>query len=303
MVASSMNIERIGIVGLGEVGRILVEDLLVNSDVHMRVWDYQFDNSNSAAAHNLEDLASSSRISAACDAATAAQGCQLVLSAVTADQAVNAVDSILPHLLEGSWYVDLNSVSPSAKQRISDVVEEAGGRFVEASMMSPVMPLRTASPILLCGPHAVGLESLGRQLGFSDMKVVSEVLGVASATKMCRSVIVKGIEALVTESLLAARYYDVEDSVLESLDNLFPRPDWPEHARYLMSRSLLHGTRRAAEMREVVKTVQEAGLQPWMSEGSVKRQGWAPQFSSALEEESLGEMLDAIRAQFESNVN
>lgn len=303
MLASSMNIERIGIVGLGEVGRILAEDLLVNSDAHVRVWDYQFDNPNSAAAHNLEDLAPNSRISTACDAATAAQGCQLVLCAVTADQALNAADSILPYLPEGSWFVDLNSVSPGTKQAVSDLIECGGGRFVEASVMSPIMPLRSASPILLCGPHATGLECVGQKLGFSDMKVVSEALGVASATKMCRSVIVKGMEALVTESLLTAYHYGVEDAVLESLDNLFPRPDWPQHARYLISRSLQHGARRADEMREVAKTVREAGLNPWMSEGSVERQAWAPQFDSALNEASLDGMLDAIRTQFSNNLN
>jgi 3-hydroxyisobutyrate dehydrogenase len=118
---------------------------------------------------------------------------------------------------------------------------------------------------------------------------------------MCRSVIVKGMEALVTESLLAARYYGVEHSVLASLDNLFPRPDWPEHARYLISRSLQHGTRRAAEMREVGKTVQEAGFSPWMSDGTVERQAWAPRFDAALSEESLEGVLDAIRTQLSSN--
>jgi 3-hydroxyisobutyrate dehydrogenase-like beta-hydroxyacid dehydrogenase len=135
------------------------------------------------------------------------------------------------------------------------------------------------------------------------MKVVSEALGVASATKMCRSVIIKGMEALVAESLLAARHYGVEDAVLESLDNLFPRPDWPEHARYLISRSLMHGTRRADEMREAAKTVREAGLIPWMSEGSVERHAWAPQFDSALNEESLEGILDAIHTQFSNNLN
>ena len=292
-----MTLERVGIIGLGEVGRILAEDLLEQQDLLLRVWDYQFDNPGSAATCNLQALESSPALWAADDAANASEGCQLILSAVTADQALSAAEAILPGLEKGALFVDLNSVSPGTKRDISRVIEHTGGRFVEASVMSPIMPLRSTSPILLCGPHAEALESVGRKLGFSDMKAVSEELGVASATKMCRSVIVKGLEALVTESLLAARHYGVEDSVLVSLDNLFPRPDWPEHARYLISRSLAHGTRRAAEMLEAARTVQEAGYQPWMSEGSVKRQTWAPQFNAALGEESLAGMLDAIRAQ------
>lgn len=298
-----MTIERIGIIGLGEVGRILAEDLLKQPGVDLRVWDYQFDNPDSTAARNLQDLALNPRLSASPDAASAAQGCQVLLSAVTADQALSAAGSILPGFSNDSWFVDLNSVSPGTKQGINDIIENIGGRFVEAAVMSPIMPLRTASPILLSGPNAGTFEPFGRELGFSDLRAVSDAMGVASATKMCRSVIVKGMEALMTESLLAARFYGVEDTVLASLDKLFPGPDWREHARYLISRSLLHGTRRAAEMHEASKTVREAGLSPWMSEGSVETQAWAPQFNSALREESLDDMLDAIRAQFTPNVD
>ena len=292
-----MTVKRVGIIGLGEVGRILVEDLLGHSGMQVRVWDYQFDNAGSTAAVNLRDLSSNQLLGAADDAATAAEDCQLLFSAVTADQAMSAAQSILPGLEEGALFVDLNSVSPGTKQGASDLIESAGGRFVEASVMSPILPLRSASPMLLAGPHAAAAKLLGQQLGFSDMKVVSETLGRAAATKMCRSVIIKGMEALVTESLLAARHYGVEDAVLASLDNLFPRPDWPEHARYLISRSLQHGTRRAAEMREAAKTVDEASLCPWMSEASVKRHDWASQFSPALDQESLEGMLGAIRNQ------
>ncbi|MEH6517346.1 MAG: DUF1932 domain-containing protein [Halioglobus sp.] len=292
-----MMVERIGVIGLGGVGRILVEDLLNHPGLQVRIWDKQFANSSSIAANNLRYLGSNPLLCAADDAATAAQGCQLLFSAVTADQAVIAAESILPGLEKDALFVDLNSVSPGTKRGTCDLIEGAGGRFVEAAVMSPIVPLRSASPILLAGPHAAVLKSLSQQLGFSDMTAVSASLGRAAATKMCRSVIVKGVEALVTESLLTARHYGVEDSVLASLDNLFPGPDWPEHARYLISRSLVHGTRRAAEMREVAKTVDEAGLKPWMSEASVERHAWAPQFDSALKEQSLEGMLDTIRNQ------
>jgi len=220
-----------------------------------------------------------------------------MLSAVTADQALSAADSILSGLEKSAFFVDLNSVSPGTKKATADLVEAGGGRFVEASVMSPIMPLRVAAPILLSGSHARELESLAPQLGFSNMRAVSDELGVASATKMCRSVIVKGMEALVTESLLTARHYGVEDAALASLENLFPGPDWPQQARYLISRTLQHGERRACEMREVARTIEEAGYRPWMSEGCVKSQAWASQFSSALLEKSLDGMLDAIRAQ------
>ncbi|MFK8041389.1 DUF1932 domain-containing protein [Congregibacter sp.] len=291
-----MNIECVGIIGLGEVGRILSEDLLAQSPVSVRVWDHEFGTAGSKAAKNLKTLAGDERLSVAESAEEMSLGCQLLLSAVTADQAVNAAQSILPSLQRDTVFIDLNSVSPGAKQEISDLVESVKGRFVEAAVMSPIMPLRSGSPILLSGPNAGETVSMLEFLGFHAVSVASDEPGVASATKMCRSVIVKGMEALVSESLLAARHYGVEESVLGSLSNLFPGPDWPQHAQYLISRTLLHGERRAAEMREVVNTVREAGCDPLMSAATVERQAWAAQFQAALDEESLGEMLDAIRA-------
>jgi 3-hydroxyisobutyrate dehydrogenase-like beta-hydroxyacid dehydrogenase len=113
---------------------------------------------------------------------------------------------------------------------------------------------------------------------------------------MCRSVIVKGMEALIAESLLAGRHYGVEATVLDSLTNLFPSLDWNAHARYMMSRSLQHGARRAEEMREVARTVSDAGVEPWMSRACVERQGWAADHGELAAVEPLAQMLDELLA-------
>lgn len=233
---------------------------------------------------------------AADSATTAAQDCDLVISAVTAAQDLPAAESVLVGLRPGAWFLDLNSVSPATKCAAADLVRVAGGRYVEAAIMSPITPKRIASPILIGGPNAEHFLAEGRALGFGGMRFCSTELGTAAATKMCRSVIVKGIEALVSEALLTARHYGVEAAVVESLSDLFPRPDWDAHARYLISRTLLHGTRRAEEMEEVARTVSDAGVTPYMSQATVSRQALAPQFAAALENEELTAMLDAIHA-------
>ena len=105
------------------------------------------------------------------------------------------------------------------------------------------------------------------------------------------------MEALLAESLLTARRHGVEDAVLGSLNDLFPVADWPKLARYMISRSLQHGQRRAEEMREAARTVAEAGFEPWMSRGCVERQQWAADHAQALRGETLTEMLDSLLAQ------
>lgn len=160
--------------------------------------------------------------------------------------------------------------------------------------MSPILPKRSAAPILLGGTHAMTFVPLARELGFTGAEVFSETLGKASAAKMCRSVVIKGMEALLTEALLSARHYGVETTVLDSLRNLFPSLDWNTHARYMISRSLEHGVRRAEEMREVAATVRDAGFDAWMSSACVERQAWAATHRELADAEPLSEMLDAL---------
>ena len=212
-------------------------------------------------------------------------------------QDLAAAHSVLPGLAAGAWFVDLNSVAPASKLAVAELVNGAGGRFVEAAVMAPIAPARIRSPVLLGGPHAAAFLPMGQALGFAGMRFCSATPGQAAATKMCRSVIVKGVEALLSEALLAARHYGVESDVVASLGDLFPRPDWAAHARYMISRTLLHGARRAEEMREAARTVAEAGISPWMSEACIERQAWAPRHAAALGQQELVPLLDAMLAE------
>ena len=111
--------------------------------------------------------------------------------------------------------------------------------------------------------------------------MASAELGVASATKMCRSVMIKGLEAMVIESFTAARHYGVEDAVIASLKETFPAIDWEKQAAYFFQRVIEHGRRRSEEVREVAQTVREAGLEPWSAAGTAERQAWVADLADA----------------------
>ncbi|HTN41273.1 MAG TPA: DUF1932 domain-containing protein, partial [Asticcacaulis sp.] len=288
-----MSISTIALIGFGEVGQVLAADLSANDSLTVKVYDLKLFDNRSVCAR----AAAKANVVRCRSAAEAAKGADLIISAVTAAQTVVAAKSVVLGLEAGAWFLDLNSASPEAKIAAAEVLASATGRYVEASVMSPIEPKRLASPILLGGPHAQMFASLIGALGFTDTTYYSDIPGKTAATKLCRSVMIKGLEALISESLLSARYYGVEDTVLASLNNLFPHPDWEGYARYMISRTLEHGARRSEEMREAAKTVAEAGLTPWMSEATADRQAWAPGYAKAMMSEGLKPMLDAVRAQ------
>ena len=279
--------QRIALIGFGEVGQTLAEDLA--GKAALSVWDVAFADPESIPSRAL----ARHQVRVGRDARDAVRDAELVISAVTADQDLAAARSVGLGLPKGAIFLDLNSCSPGQKVASAEAVEAAGGRYVEAAVMSPIGPKRIGSPMLLGGAHAADFVTRALPLGFVGAAPYSDRIGQAAATKLCRSVMIKGIEALLTESMLAARHYGVEQVVLDSLSDLLPLPDWNATAQYMISRSLEHGTRRAEEMREAARTVEEAGVDSHMSRAIAERQDWAADYKGALSND-LKAMLDAI---------
>ena len=265
----------------------MAEDL--KGKAALSLWDIAFADPESIPSRALERH----QVRVARNAPDAVRDAELVISAVTADQDLVAARSVGAGLPKGAIFLDLNSCSPGQKLASAEAVEAAGGRYVEAAVMSPIGPKRIASPMLLGGVHAADFVTRALPLGFVGAAPYSDRIGQAAATKLCRSVMIKGVEALLTEAMLAARHYGVEQVVLDSLSDLLPLPDWNATAQYMISRSLEHGTRRAEEMREAARTVEEAGVDSHMSRAIAERQAWAADYKGALSDD-LQAMLDAI---------
>jgi 3-hydroxyisobutyrate dehydrogenase-like beta-hydroxyacid dehydrogenase len=280
---------RVAFIGFGEVGQTLATDLLARGVTDVSAWDVLFTRPDSNPRR-----AAAGKVKAAGNAGEALQGAAVVISAVTAGQCVAAAQNAAQHVPPGAYFLDLNSVSPRSKRDAAAQVASGRGLYVEAAVMAPIGPKRIASPILLGGPHARAFAGIAQLLGMTGSAFYSDDLGKAAAAKMCRSVMIKGLESLLSESLLAARHYGVEREVLESLQNLLPATDWTQLSRYMISRSLLHGRRRAEEMREAAQSVREAGIDLRMSDASALRQDWAASLGVDPATPTLEAMLDAM---------
>jgi len=260
----------IGLVGYGEVGRILAEDLRARGVETVLACDIKLGGPEEAP---LLEHAAKLGVWLTASHAELASRADLVISAVTASQTIPVAEACAPTLRKGVWFLDINSASPGGKIKAAACVMAAGGRFVEGAVMTSVPPYRIRVPMLLGGPDAAVLAPSLSAFGFEG-RVSAAKIGVVSASKMCRSVMIKGLEAMVIESFTAARAYGVEKQVLASLAETFPGIDWEKQGAYFFQRVIQHGRRRAEEMREAAQTVREAGLEPWSAAGTAARQAW-----------------------------
>jgi 3-hydroxyisobutyrate dehydrogenase-like beta-hydroxyacid dehydrogenase len=165
---------------------------------------------------------------------------------------------------DGQIFIDLNSISPAGKVRVGEAIATGKGSFVEGAVMARVPPYRHKVPLLLAGEAAGEAATRLGQIGM-NCEVVGDRIGQACAVKMIRSVVVKGIEALLIESLTAAERSGVTERILDSITETFPGVDWRKTATYHLGRTRQHGQRRVTEMKEASATIAGMGLDPVLS--------------------------------------
>jgi 3-hydroxyisobutyrate dehydrogenase-like beta-hydroxyacid dehydrogenase len=287
-------IDRIGFVGFGEAGYHIAKGM--RGAGLEGTFAYDIDRGervcNRAQETKTELMESNAALAAACD---------VIICAVTADQALNAAEQSAPHLGPLHFYADVNSISPQIKQRIGKTICSAGARFVEAAMMAPVPLHGHKVPMLLGGEAAPEFVEMLQPFGVRMEVISTDQIGRAAAVKMFRSVVYKGLEALIFECVLGASRYGAEARVFASLNESFPGVDFEKLANYMIGRVVVHGERRAREMEEVAATLRELGIDPMMAEATVRRMDWAAdldwksRFGGEFPK-TYQEVLDAITA-------
>lgn len=261
----------IGFIGFGEAGSCLARGLKESGA--RDVFAYDIRSGASGPGETIRRSARETGVALLESSAELVSSAGILLSTVTADNAVAAARQTAPYLGQHHLYADMNSVAPKTKEAVAAIVAESGASFVEVAIMGPVPPLGHRVPMILAGPSAKELIEELSPYGMS-LEIVSETIGSAAAVKLCRSIIVKGLEALMLECALAASEYGADERVFESLNQSFPGLDWKRLAGYMISRVVLHGGRRAREMDEAAGMLTSIGIEPVMTEAAARRQDW-----------------------------
>jgi 3-hydroxyisobutyrate dehydrogenase-like beta-hydroxyacid dehydrogenase len=289
----------IGFIGFGEAGSTLAGGLRSAGIDRLAAFDI---NANAPdLGPRIRLRADQSRTRLVESPAALARSSDILLSTVTSSASLEAATEIAPFLEARHLYADLNSVSPARKLEIARIVGATGARFVEVAVMAPVLPYGHRVPMLLGGAAAPLFVEAMKPFGLRMETLDGAPVGAAAAVKMCRSIVVKGLEALMYECVIAAGRFDADRHVFASLNESFPGIDWTALADYMVGRVVVHGERRAREMEEVAETLRAIGIDPIMAEASARRQEWGAGLALRSHFGPEGprtyrELLDAIKS-------
>ncbi|HYU20493.1 MAG TPA: DUF1932 domain-containing protein [Chloroflexota bacterium] len=191
----------------------------------------------------------------------------LVLSVLVPSEAVAGAEDVAQALRSTGGqllYADCNAIAPQTTRQVGSIVESAGGRFIDASIIgSP--PSRSHSPrVYASGEAAAELQELA-SYGL-DIRVLGGDVGQASALKMCYASLTKGLTALMTELLISARRLGADESLrAELLASQAALYEWAARSIPSMPPK---AHRWIGEMEEIAATFEGAGLTPRMLLGA-----------------------------------
>ncbi len=258
-MSANQNTLRIALIGFGEVGRRFADDLLDRPGLSLSSFDIL--HHDAAKRDAYERAAAERKVAARASASEACAGAHLVISAVTAAAAEDVAAEASGFLESEQIFFDINSAAPSTKRRAAAHLSKGGAEYVEGAVMAPVKKPGIRVPILAGGKRAAEVAERLNAHGF-DITPVSEEIGQASATKLCRSIIIKGLEALMVDCARASEHFEVKQAVFASLEITFPSIDWHALSDDMNERVATHGKRRSEEMREAGEMLADAGFDP-----------------------------------------
>ena len=293
----------IALIGFGEAGLAIANSLGKTDGAHpaLCAFDIKLVDDDAAIAAAMTARIKNAGVTVCISPAEAVAEADIVISVVTADQAATAAELSARHLPQGALYLDMNSCAPTTKQIASSSIELAGGVYVDVAVMAPIEARGHETPMLAAAPDP---EAIAARLAAAGLRprFVGDEIGRASTIKMLRSVMVKGIEALTAECFRAAIKAGVADEVANSLDASQTDMGWAEQAAYNMERMTAHGIRRAAEMREVAKTLRALDIPPAMTSGTIAWQDDMGALALALAPDAaLADQIAAIEQAFTSD--
>ncbi len=251
----------VGFIGYGEAASAFAsgwQDSLPPNASPLKIYAYDIKTDEAETSESKWDNYKRDNIHGCCTIEDLLRNASIVFSLVTPDQSTSVAKKVgeIAGSVDEIVFLDCNSCSPNSKSLCEKYITQAGGKYIDVAVMSPVYPQKHLTPLLLSGKHSPEAQEILSRLNM-NASIAGDKVGQASAIKLIRSIMVKGMEALTAECILAANKLGVDQQVLSSLQHSFPESNWEEKSFYNLERMSVHGIRRSAEMIEAANMLKD----------------------------------------------
>lgn len=286
----------LGFIGFGEAAFHIAKGLSGAGLRGIRAFDVMADDAK--AGPLVRERAAQAGVELTGSLAGLVSSCTTIFCATSAKYALSIGSEVATLSKKGTLYADLNSASPGTKKKIGEAIALKGGLFVDVAVMELVPPHGHKVPLAVSGS---GAKEFIDRLSPYGMKIsyIGETAGSSSALKMLRSIFMKGLTALLLETLVAGRKAGVDTQIMDSISGTLDSRPIAETAKLLVTRTAIAAERRVAEMGEVMDTLQELGLDSSSSKATQAKLQWLADFDlrsvfGGKAPDTVTQVLDAI---------
>ncbi|MCY4629348.1 MAG: NAD(P)-binding domain-containing protein [bacterium] len=244
----------VGFFGLGEAGSLISADLAAAGAA--------------VTGYDPAPTGTPEGVRRVTDPRSAVEGADLVMAATAAADAMDALIQALDAIPAGAVYVDLSTASAVRKQDLAAVAATRSLAFTDVALMAMVPGNGVYGSSLASGPGAARYVEMLAPIGV-PVEWVGEEPGIAATRKLLRSVVMKGVPALMIESLRAA---EAAGLAPETWDNLIGQLSSADEGfiRTLLEGTATHSARRTAEMEAATQLLESLGVDPLMTRATVE---------------------------------
>ncbi|QNK46759.1 NAD(P)-dependent oxidoreductase [Brevibacterium sp. PAMC23299] len=254
---------RVGIIGFGEVGQVFAKGLLEKTK-HVFIYDILLEKNKNLITEKINNIG----VQAVDGIEQIGECCTLIISLVNSSASEVVAAEVAKGIRKGTVFLDLTTSTPLVKSKSEKIIVSNGGIYVDASIMGTVATEQQQVPLLIAGEQSVKVQALLNSLGF-NCQAINHPNGGAASIKLLRSIFMKGLEALILETMITAKNYGVSDEVMQSISKTINNNDFTTFANALITTHVIHKNRRYKEVLDSCNLIKEAELSPFVTEGVI----------------------------------
>ena len=244
---------KIAILGLGEAGSHFANDL-VNLGVEVVGFDPK-------PIRKLNDA-----ITVKASNAEAVQGADIIFSANLSSVSENIANELVNSLKPNQFFCEMNTSGPEKKQKIASILKPTGVKMIDLAIMAPVPPKGIMTPLLASGEFASDFSEKVKPLNLDLSILENSKIGDAATRKLLRSIVYKGIAAVVCEAMEAGESFGMESYIRSQISSLIGGNH--DLIDRFVEGSRTHATRRMHEMDAVIEMLEAQGIEQIMTKGT-----------------------------------